>query len=232
MATLLGLALLFTGYSMPQTTGGAGQNTPETLRATYDQAMKARDWAGALIAGQQLVNMSASAEDLLLLAEAQLSSGANEAALATADRALDVVKKEKPAEEDQSDGGRKELRSKIFLARGDALLGLRRNHEAIDAYNRAAALASNPGVALFDICSAYANSGDPQGARPACRKATQADPTRADAWFLLGSLLYGDATVDANGHLAITEECREALKKYLDLMPDGPHAADANSMLQ
>jgi tetratricopeptide (TPR) repeat protein len=216
---------------MPQTAGGADQDTPETLRATYDQAMNAHDWASALTTSQKLVNLSPSAENLLLLSDAQFSSGANEAALATADRALDVVKKEKPSE-DQADGGRKELRSEIFLARGDALLRLRRNKEAIDAYSRSAALASNPSVALFDICNAYANSGDPQDARPACRKAAQVDPTRADTWFLLGSLLYGDATVDAKGNLAITEECREALKKYLDLAPDGPHAADTKSMLQ
>jgi tetratricopeptide (TPR) repeat protein len=231
MAALLGLALLFAGYSMPQTAGGADQNTPEALNATYDQAMRAKDWASALTAAQKLVNSNASTENLLLLADVQVSSGAGEAALATTDRALDAVKKEKFTEDPQ-DAERKELKSKIYLTRGDAFRQLRRNKEAIDTYNRAAPLASNPGLPLLDICVTYANSGDPQDAMPACRKAARADPMRADVWFLLGSLLYGDATVDGNGHLVLTEECREALKKYLDLAPDGSHAADTKSMLQ
>jgi hypothetical protein len=59
----------------------------------------------------------------------------------------------------------------------------------------------------------------------------QADPSRANAWFVLGSDLFADAPID-NGKVAATAETREALEKYLTLTPDGPHAADVKAMLQ
>ena len=60
----------------------------------------------------------------------------------------------------------------------------------------------------------------------------QADPARANAWFVLGSDLFADAPIDANGKVAVTPETREALEKYLALAPDGPHAADVKAMLE
>ncbi len=35
----------------------------------------------------------------------------------------------------------------------------------------------------------------------------------------------------AHGKVTITEETRKALQKYLELAPDGPHAADVKAML-
>lgn len=64
-----------------------------------------------------------------------------------------------------------------------------------------------------------------------CRKSLQADPSKADAWFILGSVLFGDATFDANGKIAISAEARHALDKYLELAPEGPHAPDVKQML-
>jgi hypothetical protein len=65
----------------------------------------------------------------------------------------------------------------------------------------------------------------------ACRKAVAADATNANAWFVLGSLLFADAKVDSAGKVAITAETRQALEKYLELAPDGLHAADVKAML-
>jgi len=231
IATILGLTLSFVRPCTAQAAGGADQNTPEALKAAYDQAMKARDWAGAVAAAQQLVDLRASAENLSSLANAQVSSGANADGLATTDRALEAVEKEKPAE-GRPDAAWKDEKSKIYLTRGNAYLKLRRNPEAIDAYNQAAALASSPSVPIFNICATYANSGDTQNAEPACRRAVQVDPNRANAWFVLAALLFGEAKLDARGNFAITGECRQALQKYLELAPDGPHAADVKAMLQ
>jgi hypothetical protein len=49
---------------------------------------------------------------------------------------------------------------------------------------------------------------------------------------VLGSFLFVDAKVDAQGKFVISAECRQALEKYLELAPDGPHAADVKAMLQ
>jgi hypothetical protein len=76
------------------------------------------------------------------------------------------------------------------------------------------------------------NSGNTQESAAACRKCVQADPARANAWFILGSDLFGDTRVDANGKVLATAETREALEKYLALAPDGPHAADVKAMLE
>ncbi len=223
------------------------QNTPQTLKSTYDQAMIAKDWPAAVAAAQQLVDGNATSANLLLLANAQLyattgqsGTGPLEAALATYDRALAAVEKEKPAPEqsdkaqpdqDQALQAWKDSIAKIDIGKGNALLKLKRNPDAIDAYNRSAELSSNPGLAYFNICAVAYNIGDTADSAQACRKCVQADPTRANAWFILGSDLFADARIDANGKVSITEETRQALNKYLELAPDGPHAADVKAML-
>jgi cytochrome c-type biogenesis protein CcmH/NrfG len=68
-------------------------------------------------------------------------------------------------------------------------------------------------------------------AAAACRKSLQADPSKADAWFILGSVLFGEATIDANRKIAISAEARHALDKYFELAPEGPHAPDVKQML-
>jgi len=54
---------------------------------------------------------------------------------------------------------------------------------------------------------------------------------RADAWFVLGSVLYVSSPTDAKGNFVIAAETRQALEKYLELAPDGAHAADVKAML-
>ena len=66
----------------------------------------------------------------------------------------------------------------------------------------------------------------------ACRKSVEVDPTRANAWFILGSMLFADAQINGKGGVSITDETRRALDKYLELAPDGPHADDVKAMLK
>jgi len=47
--------------------------------------------------------------------------------------------------------------AKIWVSKGNALLKLHRDANAIDAYNRSVALSSNPGRALFNVCATYYN---------------------------------------------------------------------------
>lgn len=224
------LPLLLGVPSAAQTPSNPDQNTPEALTAAYNQAIQARDWPAAVAAAQQLVDANATSANLLLLGNAQLYSGAAEASLATYDRALAASEQEKPAQ-GQPDSAWKDGVSKIYIGKGNALLKLHRNAEALYAYNRSAELASNPGLAYFNVCAVMYNIGDTQNSAAACRKCVQADPTRANAWFVLGSDLFADAPIDSTGKVTITAETRQALDKYLELAPDGPHAADAKAML-
>ena len=214
----------------------SGQNAPaptaqaDPLKTAYTTAMQARDWAGALNAAQQMVAAHATAEHLLLLGNAQLYSGASEDALATYERALTQSQAEKPPQGKPLDEW-KDAQSKIYTSKGNALLKLHRNADAVAAYTQAAELAKNPGVAYFNICAVLYNTGDVPNSTVACRKTVAVDPANPNAWFVLGSDLYVDAKADAQGKFLISPECRQALEKYLELAPNGPHAADVKAML-
>jgi tetratricopeptide (TPR) repeat protein len=165
-----------------------------------------------------------------MLANAQLYSGATDAALATYGQALAAAEKEKPAEGTAMAGWKDGL-SQIYIGKGNALLKLKRNDEAVEAYNQSAALASNQGLAYFNVCAVLYNMGNTHDSAAACRKCVQADPTKANAWFVLASDLFADLPVTAQGKVAASPETKEALEKYLALAPDGPHAADTKAML-
>ena len=168
--------------------------------------------------------------NLKLLGNAQLYSGSADTALATFDQALAAAQQEKPAEGQPMTEWKNGL-SQIYIGKGNALLRLKRTAEAIDAYNQSAELASNKGLAYFNICAVLYNIGKTQDSAAACRKCVQADPSRANAWFVLGSDLFADLPVTAQGKVQASPETREALEKYLALAPDGPHAADTKAML-
>jgi tetratricopeptide (TPR) repeat protein len=225
------LPLLFVSPVVPQTSNSAGGQNPETLTADYNQAMQAKDWPRAVTLAQQLVAQKATSLNLKLLGNAQLYSGSSDVALATYDQALAAAEKEKPS------GGQpmtawKDGLSQIYIGKGNALLKLKRTDEAIVAYNQSAGLATNAGQAYFNVCAVLYNIGKTQESAAACRKCVQADPSRANAWFVLGSDLFADLPVTAQGKVQASPETREALEKYLALAPDGPHAADAKAMLE
>jgi tetratricopeptide (TPR) repeat protein len=128
--------------------------------------------------------------------------------------------------------GWKDGLSQIYIGKGNALLKLKRNDEAIEAYNQSAVFAASRGLAYFNVCAVLYNIGNTKDSAAACRKCVQADPSRANAWFILGSDLFADAPVSAQGKITASPEMREALEKYLALAPDGPHAADVKAMLE
>jgi tetratricopeptide (TPR) repeat protein len=222
--------MLFVSPVASQTSNGAGEQNPDTLTAVYNQAMQSKAWPLAVTTAQQLVAQKATSLNLKLLGTAQLYSGAADAALATYEQALAAAQQEKPVN-DQAMGNWKDGLSQIYIGKGNALLKLKRTAEAIEAYNQSAGLATNAGQAYFNVCAVLYNNGNTKDSAAACRKSVQADPSRANAWFVLGSDLFADAPID-NGKVAATAETREALEKYLTLTPDGPHAADVKAMLQ
>jgi tetratricopeptide (TPR) repeat protein len=225
------LPLLFVLPAASQTSNSAGEQSSEALTALYNQAMQAKEWPRAAATAQQLVALKATSLNLRLLANAQLYSGSADAALATYDQALAAAEKEKAAEGQPMNDWKDSL-AQIYIGKGNALLKLKRTTEAIEAYNQSAGLASNAGLAYFNVCAVLYNIGNTHESAAACRKCVQADPTRANAWFILGSDLFADSPIDSQGKVIASPETREALEKYLALAPDGPHAADVKAMLQ
>jgi tetratricopeptide (TPR) repeat protein len=76
------------------------------------------------------------------------------------------------------------------------------------------------------------NPGDTQPAMDAFRKAIEADPGYADAYYQLGISLIGKATVGADGKMVPAPGTAEAFQKYLELAPTGKDAEAAKAMLQ
>ncbi|MGE5322239.1 MAG: tetratricopeptide repeat protein, partial [Actinomycetota bacterium] len=110
----------------------------------------------------------------------------------------------------------------MLNAEGGIYVQMNNNDQAIAAFRRGAEIDPNPGMAYYNLCAMEFNSAKYDGAADACGKSVAADPSRADAWFFKGAAL----SKAGKGAAAA-----EALNKYLQLDPNGPHAAQAKQML-
>ncbi len=106
--------------------------------------------------------------------------------------------------------------------------------EATEALTKAAQL--DPAMAskaYFNMGANLVNGGQPAQATDFFKKATDADPNYAEAWYQLGSLEMMKGSVDPKtGAQSYPPETAPALQKYLDLQPNGKHAQEATAMLQ
>jgi tetratricopeptide (TPR) repeat protein len=166
------------------------------------------------------------------LGDAQLSRAEYSEAITSYEKAVELASKatESPANADKAKA-RKEAIGKMLTSEGNAYLKLRKNEDAIRLYTRAAEASPNPATAYFNLCATAYNIGDMDHAISACRKAIEADPRKADAYFVLGSCLFGNGKFDKDNHYIAPAGTLEALNKYLELAPDGAHAADVKQML-
>jgi tetratricopeptide (TPR) repeat protein len=106
--------------------------------------------------------------------------------------------------------------------------------EATEALTKAAQLdpATAP-KAYFNMGANLVNHGKSDEAVDFFKKATDADPNYAEAWYEMGSLLMAKGSVDPKtGAQKYPPETAVALKKYLELQPTGPHAQESTAMLQ
>jgi tetratricopeptide (TPR) repeat protein len=206
----------------------ANENTLVTQAQT---AMQARNWQGAEAAFKQLVAIApARWEYQQGLSTAQFNLGRYEDALASYEKAIPLARRSADAPGDNSAQAKAAV-GQMLTMEGNAYVKLRKNPEAIDAFTKAAALSPNPAVAYFNLCAVSYNAGNTEAALAACDKAIAADPTKADAYFIKGSVMLGNGTVGQNGKFVVAKGTVEALKKYLELQPNGAHASDVKEML-
>jgi Tfp pilus assembly protein PilF len=84
----------------------------------------------------------------------------------------------------------------------------------------------------FKLCATLYNAGKTDGdAIAACDQAIAADPKKADAYFVKGSMMYGNGTIDKNNKYKVPPGTVEVLKQYLAVAPNGPHVPDVKAML-
>ncbi|HEV2491320.1 MAG TPA: carboxypeptidase regulatory-like domain-containing protein [Candidatus Acidoferrales bacterium] len=126
----------------------------------------------------------------------------------------------------------------VYFQLGTELANTGKIPEASAACDKGAALdPTNPGSAencYRNIGIVLSNQNKMQDAVAPLQKATQMNPKDAEAWFLLGSALTNTiATKQEGGKMIyiIPPGTAEAYQKYLELEPNGPHAADAKGSL-
>ena len=91
------------------------------------------------------------------------------------------------------------------------------------------------GVSCYrNIGIVLTNEGKMNDAVAPLQKATQLDPNDAESWYMLGNaLVAGVDTKEEGGKqvYVVPPGTEEAYKKYLELQPNGPHAADVKASL-
>jgi len=225
---LAGLALAATAQICAGAPLPAAQSADQSaLVAKAQAALDAKQWPDAEAALKQLLSSEPRWEYSEALGAAQMSQGHYADSLDSYQRAIDLAQKDLAGK----NAGPAAV-AQIYTAIGNANLKLKKNDAAIAAYNKAAALSPNPAVAYFNLCATMYNMGQPAAkTAAACDKAIAADPKKADAYFVKGSALFGEGVVDKSNKFVVPPGAVEALKQYLVLAPDGPHAQDVKTML-
>lgn len=237
--------------SVDVSAGGAGQPTvskeemerlkgerekalgENALITQLNPALQAKDWATAAPILQKLITINpARWEYQQALGNAELNLGKFEEAIAAYEKAIPLAENSSKTDPKADPAKTKSAVAGMLTNEGSAYSKLKQPEKAVDAYTKAAAMDPNPSTAYFNLCATQYNSGNTQGALAACDKAIAADPNRADAYFIKGSLMLGDSKQDKDGKLQAPAGTSEALNKYLELAPDGPHAGDVKAMLQ
>ncbi|MGH9709073.1 MAG: tetratricopeptide repeat protein [Candidatus Acidiferrales bacterium] len=127
----------------------------------------------------------------------------------------------------------------LYMQLGTDLARVGKIPEAVAACDKAATLDptskaveegcyKNIGVVLV-------NSGKMKDAMDPLQKATELNPKDADAWYMLGNALTAQVDTKKEGGkdvYVIPPGTTEAYQKYLELEPNGPHAAEAKAALE
>lgn len=209
-------------------------NTNALIKEALD-AMNAKNWQAAQGPLQQLIAVdptnwqyqSALGDTYLNLGQFDQAAESYEKGIQAAE-ANTAVDPRNPA----TDPAKKKVgEAKMLTNLGNAYMKLHKNKEAVDSFTKAASMDPNPSIAYFNLCATQYNTGNVEGALDACDKAIAADPNKADAYFIKGSLLIAGSKTEADGKVVAPPGTAEALNKYLELQPDGAHAADVKQML-
>jgi tetratricopeptide (TPR) repeat protein len=113
-----------------------------------------------------------------------------------------------------------------------ALANEKKIPEAQVELNKAIALdPTQAGKCYYNLGAVLTNTGQTDAALEAFKKAIDADPNYADAYYQFGITLMSKVTFGADGKMIAAPGTAEAFNKYLQLAPDGPNAQAAKDML-
>jgi tetratricopeptide (TPR) repeat protein len=200
------------------------------LITRYETARQDKNWQDAENILSQLIALNPDRwQYQKSLGDVQFNQGKYDEALATYEKTIPAAQSEDASKGDPA--ATKIAIAQMLTLEGDSYLKLRKNEAALAAFSKAAEMSPNPGVAYFNLCATQYNMGHTEDALAACDKAIAADPNKADAYFIKGSILLAESAPDAKGNVNAPAGTAEALKKYLELAPDGAHVQDVKQML-
>ena len=198
------------------------------------EAMNAKNWQAAVAPLQQLIASDPNNWQYhSAMGDVQFNLGSYDQAIAAYEKGIALAQSNSADSKNSADDPdkRKAAIGKMLTQQGNSYLKLRKTKEAVAAYTKAASYDPNPGTAYFNLCATQYNTGNVDAALGACDQAIAADPKKADAYFIKGSLLVGASTTDPSGKLKAPPGAAAALKRYLELAPDGAHVNDVKQML-
>ncbi len=124
----------------------------------------------------------------------------------------------------------------LYTTLGQVYVKMGKMDEARQKFETAAQLSpEDAATAYFNIGVTLYNGNDLKSATEWFRKATEADPNRAEAFYLLGMCLYSQAQYKQEGQELKTiplPGTQEAFQRYLELAPTGKYAEEAKAALQ
>jgi tetratricopeptide (TPR) repeat protein len=213
----------------------------EAAKAEPDKTQKAAKYQAAVDAFNAAKTVDATqiaiwdnlAESYTGLGDAQTGDERNK----SYDQAIESYKKglELSAASPSKDAeGAKRNEAGVYNQIGNIYGKQKKIPEATEALTKAAQL--DPGMAAkayYNMGANLVNTGQPEKASEFFKKATDADPNYAEAWYQYGSLQMMLGKVDPKtGAQSYPPETAVALKKYMELQPTGGHAQEAEAMLQ
>ncbi|HWX54377.1 MAG TPA: tetratricopeptide repeat protein [Verrucomicrobiae bacterium] len=162
-------------------------------------------------------------------AGAQNTLDKNDAALETYEKGIQVAQA-------AMDANVQPVKAKTGLgqmlnAQGNIYVQLKQYDKAMSAFTRSAEVSASSALPYFNLCAMQYNVNNAEAALAACDKAIASDPGMADAYFVKASVLFGKGNLQKDRYQT-PEGTSEALAKYLELSPEGQHAADARAMLE
>jgi Flp pilus assembly protein TadD len=215
-----------------------GQNA---LIVKYQNARQAQNWKEAEDALKQLLTAAPDTSRWELyqaLGETQIKTGDNQDATQTFEKGVQIAQQfvsgslpPDPKIPSSDPAKAKNGVSQMLTSEGTAWFNLKNPDKAADLYGKAAEMSPEPAVAYYNLCAIQFNRDNLTGALAACEKSIAADASMAKPWFIKGAVLYKSGKTE-NGKYVTPQGTAEALNKYLELEPNGDHAAEAKIMLQ
>ncbi len=212
-----------------------------TLNALLNQAqtaIQAQKWADAEKALKQLIAANPETtrwEFYKALGDAQSRNGELQDAIKTYDTGIQTAQAivagkapKDPGNPNPDPARAKAGIGQMLISEGNVYVKLEKPEMAAPLFQQATLENPNPGLAYYNLCALQFNANKLDEAIASCDKAIAADPTRADAWFLKGAALYKGRQA---GTGKAGPDTIEALNKYLQLDPNGAHAAEAKTLL-